>query len=235
MYSSDFLSNDIISILSNKADKKFFNQNFTTYIKNFYSGEYDLSYIERLYALLHNIYYKYISNSYKKAIKVLKNNNFDFQLYNEDARTFIKNTKIEYDFIFLDAFSPNKAPNLWTVEFFNYLYHHLSVDGKILTYSNSASVRNAFLKNGFYVGKIFNKYENRFTGTIATKNKNLINFPLNEYDLGLLNTKAGICYHDNQELSLSNQDILMNRKVEFDNSTLISSTQYKKESKCYTM
>ncbi len=235
LYNSDYLSENITLILENKAYKKFFNQNLASLVRYVCSGGYHLTYIEYLLALLHNIYYKYISNSYKKAINLLNNSYFDFKLFNMDARAFIKHTDIEYDFIFLDAFSPSKAPNLWTVEFFKYLYEHLSVDGKILTYSNSASIRHAFLKNGFSVGKIFNKYENRFTGTIATKNKNLINSPLDSYDLGLLNTKAGICYHDNQELSLSNQEILKKRKFEFDSSTLISSTKYKKESKCYTM
>ena len=234
-YKSNYLSDDLISILTDKANKKFFNQNLVDLIKISYYQQCDLSYIERLMCLLHNIYYKYISNSYKNALKVLKNPNFDFKVFNYDVRSFIKNSNIRYDFIFLDAFSPNKAPNLWTVEFFNYLYKHLSDDGKILTYSNSASVRNAFLKNGFFVGKIFNKFENRFTGTIAAKNQNLIKCPLDEFDLGLINTKAGICYHDNLDLSLTNNEIIENRNNEFENSNLLSSTKYKKGLKCHMM
>ena len=234
-YSGNYFDNDIIQILSFKANKKFFTQNLAFLIKKYHLHGYKLSLNEQLLALLHNIYYKYISNSYKNALKMVKNNKIDLQLYNEDARSFIQKSDFVYDFIFLDAFSPDKAPSLWTVEFINNLYNHLSDDGLILTYSNSACVRNAFLENNFYVGKIYNKYEKRFTGTVASKNKNLIEYNLDEYELGLLKTKAGICYHDNTYLSLDDTEIINNRKIVFDNSDLISATKYKKENKCHTM
>ena len=152
-----------------------------------------------------------------------------------DAREFLKSTNFEYNFVFLDAFSPSKVPNLWTVEFFKQLYNHTSENCMILTYSNSSAIRNAFLKHNFYVGKIYNKYENRFTGTVVSKNKNLIDIPLDNFDMGLINTKAGIPYHDNENLSLINKEILDNRKIEVENSNLISATQYKKEQKCLMM
>lgn len=229
LYGKNYIDEDIIQILNDKANKKFFSQNLTHFIKNYYPEGYKLSHIEYILTFLHNIYYKYISNSYKNSLNVLENRNFNFEVFQADARAFIKNSNIEYDFVFLDAFSPSKVPNLWTVEFFSELYKHTSENCMILTYSNSASIRNAFLKNKFYVGKIYNKYENRFTGTIATKNINLLDYPLDDFDLGLINTKAGIPYHDNKDLTLTNNEILENRKNEVEKSNLISATQYKKE------
>lgn len=235
LYKKNYIDKDLHEILANNSNKKFFTLNLAYLIKKFDLEGYELSQHECLLALLHNIYYKYISNSYKNALKLFKNENIKFRLYNQDARSFIKSTDLTYDYIFLDAFSPTKAPNLWTAEFFGNLYNHLSDDGMILTYSNSASIRNAFLKNNFYIGKIFNKYENRFTGTIATKNESLIKHKLDNFEIGLLNTKAGICYHDNAELTLDDKTILLNRKIECENSNLISSTKYKKEYKCSMM
>ena len=234
-YGESYLDNNLIQILKEIANKKFFSQNLVHFIKSYYSRGYKLSHIEYILAFLHNIYYKYISNSYKNTLKVLENRNFDFELFDSDARAFIKSSNLEYDFIFLDAFSPSKVPTLWTVEFFAQLYKHSSENCMILTYSNSASIRHAFLENKFYVGKIYNKYENRFTGTVVSKNKNLIDIPLDNFDMGLINTKAGIPYHDNENLSLTNKEILDNRKIEVENSNLISATQYKKEQKCLMM
>ena len=234
-YGKNYLDEELIQILNDKSNKKFFSQNLAYFIKSYESEGYKLSHIEYILTFLHNIYYKYISNSYKNTLKVLENRNFDFELFDTDARAFIKNSNLEYDFIFLDAFSPSKVPTLWTVEFFAQLYEHSSENCMILTYSNSASIRHAFLENNFYVGKIYNKYENRFTGTVASKNKNLIDTPLDKFDFGLIETKAGIPYHDNEELNLSNEEILEKRKIEVENSNLISATQYKKEQECHTM
>ena len=51
------------------------------------------------------------------------------------------------------------------------LYKRLSPTGILMTYSNSALVRNTFLENKFYVGKIFNEKTGKFIGTIAAKEK----------------------------------------------------------------
>ena len=97
----------------------------------------------------------------------------------------------------------------------------------MLTYSNSSQVRNTLLENKFYVGKIFNKRTGTFIGTIASKDKSKIDYPLNNYEIGLCNTKAGIPYHD-PNLSFSNKEILELREYEFLHSNLISSSKYMK-------
>ena len=184
-------------------------------------------------ALLHNIYYKYITNRYKMAIKSLKLLDVDFNLNIDDARNFIALDNNTYNYIFLDAFTPAKCPCLWTVDFFKLLYSKLDENGMVLTYSNSAAIRNAFVNAGFCVGKIYSESANKFTGTIAAKNNSLIKHELSEYDLGLLKSKAGIFYRDSN-LKLDNEAIIEAHKIEVQNSDLISSSsyikQYKKES-----
>ena len=180
---------------------------------------------KKLTAFLHNIYYLYISSSYKKALKALKMVDFKFDLKIEDARLALLSDLNRYNYIFLDAFTPAKCPCLWTIDFFKLLYEHLDPDGMILTYSNAASIRNAFINAGFYVGKIFNPTSNKFMGTVAVKNKSLVKYELSEYDFGLLNTKAGIFYRD-ENLNASNEAIIEAHKKEFENSDLISSSKF---------
>ena len=72
-------------------------------------------------------------------------------------------------------------------------------------------------------------------GTAAVKNKNLISEnkfieDLSDYEIGLINTKAGITYKD-PELNLSNTEIINNHKIEVDNSILESSSKYIKRNK----
>lgn len=177
---------------------------------------------------LHNIYYLNISKRYKKPLKRFKSANFIFDLKIEDARKELVQDDNMYDFIFLDAFTPAKCPALWTVDFFKLLFRHLNADGMILTYSNSAAVRNAFLNAGFFIGKIFNPDMNKFTGTIAVKNKSLIEHELSEYDLGLLKTKAGIFYRD-ENLAGLNEAIIKRHQIDIEYSNLISSSKFIKD------
>jgi len=175
-------------------------------------------------AFLHNIYYRYISESYKNAQNLLNNAKIDINLVKNDARCFIKSTNTKYNFIFLDAFTPSKCPALWSVQFFKELFAKLEDEGMVLTYSNSAAVRNALLQNGFYVGKTYDPNSKKYVGTIAVKNKNLIEHELDERDMDLINSKAGICFKDDF-LESDNAAIIARREAEVKNSELISSSQ----------
>lgn len=181
-----------------------------------------------LYNMLHNIYYLNISRRYKKALKAFKLAPFDIDYASDDARNVIKHDNKTYQLIFLDAFTPVKCPCLWSVDFFKLLYEHLDDNGRILTYSNSAQIRNAFLAAGFHVGKIYNERAGKFTGTIAVKNKTFINHPLSDYDLSLMKTRAGIFYRD-ENLNALNEAIIERHKIEVENSPLISSSKFIKE------
>ena len=173
---------------------------------------------------LHNIYYRYISKSYKNVQNLFKNAKFDINFFNDDARSFIQKTANQYNFIFLDAFTPTKCPALWSLQFFHELYNKLENDGMMLTYSSSASIRSALIQNGFHVGKTFDADLKKFVGTVATKNIDLIEHPLDERDLNLIKSKAGICFKD-ETLNLDNQTIIKNRELETAKSDLDSSTQ----------
>ena len=229
---------DLISILNNPKFSEYFDKNLRG-IFNFYrSNIYKLSPTWGKVSFLHNIYYRYISNCYKKHLNSLCLLDVDFKLKIDDARKMILSDTNMYDLIFLDAFTPSKCPCLWSYEFFKELYKHLNEDGKLLTYSTSASIRSAMKEAGFYIGYIYNERENKYTGTIATKNKKLIKYPLSEFDLGLLKTKAGIFYRD-KNLTGLNEAIIESRKNEVKNSTRISTSHFKKlykqEESCHMM
>lgn len=186
---------------------------------------------------LHNIYYRYISYCYKNRLKRYNLRDIIFELKNEDARKTILQDDNKYNLIFLDAFTPSKCPCLWSYDFFKELYNHLEQDGLILTYSSAASVRAAMMEANLYIGNIYNERENKFMGTVASKDKSLIKYPLSEFDLGLLKTRAGIFYRD-ENLTALNEAINERRNFDVKNSTRISSSQYQKlykEEQCTTM
>ena len=221
---------DLISIISDKKYAPYFNAQICRLFKLYIFSRCSYTPIRGFGAFLHNIYYNYLSNRHKNDLKRLKNMNINFELKINDARTEIKNDSNIYNYIFLDAFTASKCPCLWTIDFFKLLYERLDNDGMILTYSNSAAVRNAFINAGFYVGKIYNPNSQKFTGTVAVKNHLLIKNKLSEFDLGLLKTKAGIFYRD-ENLNSLNDEILSSHKKEVDNSTLMSSSSYIKSHK----
>lgn len=226
----DQIDNEVISILSDKKYAQYFDKNVSALFEVLTIKRYKYNHIRIIKAFLHNIYYKYISSCNKMALKALKLMEFNFKLNIDDARQAIKNDNEIYNYIFLDAFTPVKCPCLWTVDFFKLLYSHLDENGMILTYSNSALVRNAFLNAGFHVGKIFSQSADKFTGTVAVKNKDLIKYELSEYDLGLMKTKAGIFYRD-ENLTLDNEAIIALHEKEVKNSDLISSSKFIKMNK----
>lgn len=230
-----FTDEEFNNLLNDKENSLYFDKSIIDLYKFIKSNRYNYGVIVKIKAFLHNIYYQHISRSYKIALKHLTNNVINFTTEINDARSVLMKSKFQYDIVFLDAFTPAKCPCLWSYEFMCELYKHLDENGIILTYSNSANIRNAFLQAGFYIGKIYNKSSNKFMGTAAVKNKNLISEnkfieDLSDYEIGLINTKAGITYKD-PELNLSNTEIINNHKIEVDNSILESSSKYIKRNK----
>ena len=212
-------------ILENNDFEPYFEPEMVGLFKAFkYKNSINNKYLTKI-TNLHNIYYKYISSCYKKRLKSYNLLDIDFNLKISDARKELLSDKNTYDLIFLDAFSPNKCPCLWTYDFFKELYKHLNSDGMLLSYSTSAPVRSAMQESGFYIGNSFNKRLNKNCGTVAVKNPELIKHPLSEFDLGLLKTKAGIFYRD-ENLTEQNEAIIRRRNSEVKLSERISSTSY---------
>lgn len=226
--SEDFIeSEDLNWIINNPEFSPYFDKNIKGIYKSYqFDRGYDVP-LRGSIAYLHNIYYRYLSKRYKKSLKRYNLQDINFVIKNDDARKVILDDNNLYDLIFLDAFTPSKCPCLWSYEFFKLLYEHLEPDGMVLTYSTSAAIRSAMVEAGFEIGNIYNERLNKFTGTIATKNQSLIKYPLSEFDLGLLKTKAGIFYRD-PNLNSLNEAINEARKIEVENSKRVSSSHYKK-------
>lgn len=219
---------EIQQILSAKKYSRYFDRYLRGLFEFYKFEEGKYTPFSRLKAYLHNIYYRYISKRQKNALNTLKLLDFNFDLKIEDARKILSADDNIYNFVFLDAFTPAKCPCLWTVDFFRLLYSHLDEDGMILTYSNAANVRSAFIEAGFFVGKIYNDAAGKFMGTIAVKNKSLIKNELSEYDLGLLKTKTGIFYRD-ENLTGQNEAIIAAHEKEVETSARISSSKFIKQ------
>lgn len=226
--SNDFTQNEELNqLINNPTFSQYFDSNIKGIYKSYRYKQYKNNPIRNYLSNLHNIYYRYLSKRYKKRLKRYQLQDINFKLKNDDARKVLLEDHNLYNLIFLDAFTPTKCPCLWSYEFFKLLNEHLEEDGLILTYSTSASIRAAMVEAGFEIGNIYNERLNRFTGTVAAKNKNKIKYPLSEYDLGLLKTKAGIFYRD-ENLNGLNEAINETRKIEVENSNRISSSHYKK-------
>ncbi len=227
VYGKDYFNKEFKKIIRERYTKKFLDKNMIKYAKFNHIFGYNFMSDNILSTFLHNIYYQNISQRNKNINFKLAENLFKVNFMVNDARKSILQVNYKYDCIFLDAFTYTKAPQLWSVEFINALGEHLNDTGVILTYSNSAQIRNTFLENGFYVGKIYNDKTEKYMGTIASKDKSRIKYPLNNYEIGLCNTKAGIPYHD-PNLAFSAKEIMELREYEFRHSNLLSSSKYMK-------
>lgn len=209
----------------NDKNYSYFNQNILS-VLNFLKKEGYISTPRGInLGFLHNIYYRYISNSKNNNLKCALNNDFCLNFYIDDARKSIKTLNKQYDIVFYDGFSPQKDPTLWTIDFISELKNKLHNDSIVLTYSKSTAIRKTFLSLGFYVGKTFiNKID---MGSVFSLNKNYITNPLTDYDLKLLNTTSGIPYRD-KDFNLPPKQIIKDREIEQKNSNLISHTQFLK-------
>lgn len=223
-----FKKSFIKSMLSKKEYRKFFSNDMRRLFQIYDYGLIEKNPKRLLRRFLHNIYYRYVSKRYNNALKSPIFKLFDINLISDDIISVLRASAHVYDVVFLDAFTPAKCPKLWTLEFFKLLYEHMDDNAILLTYSNSAQVRNAMINAGFHVGKIFSESSNKFTGTTASKNPAQIKHNLSEYDIGLLNTKSGIFYRD-ENFTLTNGEILSNHKAEVEASNLISASKYIKK------
>ena len=176
-------------------------------------------------SFLHNIYYNYISTDMKNDVKSLKYINSSISFKFGDARLTLQKLNKFYDVIFLDAFTPQKAPELWTINFLNLIKNKMSKNSVLVTYSKSTPFRSALIELGFFVGKIY--INDIDMGSVASFDKNKIINPLTDYDYSLINTRAGIFYED-YNLSLSPSEIINNRENKISLSDRISHTAFRK-------
>jgi radical SAM protein (TIGR01212 family) len=113
-----------------------------------------------------------------------------------DARHSVKSLKQGFDCIYLDGFSPDINPELWTLDFFRELKRLLHPSGIIVTYSSAYPVRGAILKCGLQVGET-DAFGRRRGGTAAAIDSSIIERPVDEKDINIiLKSTAGAPYRD---------------------------------------
>ena len=156
----------------------------------------------------------------------------------DDARETINivPSAIKFDLIYLDGFSPQKCPQVWTIEFLSKVTEKLNPQGYLITYSSSAAVRKTLRDLGLEIFTIKPKFNDSSfwsQGTVAIPkfdNKKL-NPNFNFEKLSLMEeehllTKASIPYRD-QDLKSSKEDIIKKRLEEQLSSNLESTKKWR--------
>ena len=90
-----------------------------------------------------------------------------------DARPMLEEIPecVRFDLILLDAFSPQRCPELWSEEFLGALARRLAPQGRLLTYSRSAAVRTSLKRAGLRLFSLLPAPGERVgwsSGTLAT-------------------------------------------------------------------
>jgi tRNA U34 5-methylaminomethyl-2-thiouridine-forming methyltransferase MnmC len=105
------------------------------------------------------------------------------------------------DLVLLDAFSPRRCPELWTLEFLRGLARLLTPTGRLLTYSSAAAVRRALLEAGLQLAAIRSLpgSDAWSAGTVAAPSalrSSAILRPLTAMEWEHLRSRAGEPYRD---------------------------------------
>ena len=140
--------------------------------------------------------------------------NININVFIEDARQTVQKLKDRtYDAIFLDPFSQNMAPELFSLEFFKEFRRIIKDDGIIATYTSSAPVRAAFIQADFFIGlgPIFGRKQG---GTLASPNPLMLDYSLPKNDeIRIALSDVGIPFRD-PNLNNSSEYILDKRTEE---------------------
>ena len=167
--------------------------------------------------------------------EIYTDKNFYCELIFGDARHTILNIpeEIKFDLIFLDGFSPQKCPEIWTIEFLTKLRNKIDHEGYLLTYTSSAAVRKTLRNLGLNIFNIKPRFFNNrvwSNGTLASfksLNSNPHIIKLSEMENEHLETKASIPYRDPRGDLLS-KEILDIRKKEQHFSQLSDTNLWRK-------
>ena len=145
---------------------------------------------------------------------------------------------IKFDLIFLDGFSPQKCPEIWTEEFLSKIKQSLNNRGYLITYSSSAAVRKTLIDLGLTIYKIKPIIESSAKwsdGTIAILNPHFDEYKKNSFlkelsimELEHLETKASIPYRD-PSFDCTSREILKKRKDEQLESNLLPTEVWRKK------
>ena len=140
--------------------------------------------------------------------------NININVFIEDARQTVQNLDDNtYDAIFLDPFSQNMAPELFSLDFFKEFRRIIKDNGIVATYTSSAPVRAAFIEADFYIGlgPIFGRKQG---GTLASPSQEMLDTSLPKNDeIRIALSDVGIPFRD-PDLNNSSDYILDKRTQE---------------------
>lgn len=140
--------------------------------------------------------------------------NIDINVFIEDARQTVQKLDDDsYDAIFLDPFSQNMAPELFSLDFFKEFRRIIKDTGIVATYTSSAPVRAAFIEADFYIGlgPIFGRKQG---GTLASPSQEMLDTSLPKNDeIRIALSDVGIPFRD-PGLNNSSEYILDKRTEE---------------------
>lgn len=140
--------------------------------------------------------------------------NIDINVFIEDARKTVQKLDDDsYDAIFLDPFSQNMAPELFSLDFFKEFRRIIKDTGIVATYTSSAPVRAAFIEADFYIGlgPIFGRKQG---GTLASPSQEMLDTSLPKNDeIRIALSDVGIPFRD-PGLNNSSEYILEKRTEE---------------------
>ncbi len=211
---------------------------------NLYALEIDKKPLE--YSLSNESFFKLWDPKVKTIFESLyRKDYFEDQFFNcsvlwGDAREKINiiPSSIKFDLIYLDGFSPQKCPQVWTIEFLSKVTKNLNSQGYLITYSSSAAVRKTLRNLGLEIFTIKPSFKNRTfwsQGTVAISNfdKNKLKPNFNFEKLSLMEeehllTKASIPYRD-QDLNSSKDLIIKRRLKEQCFSNLLSTKKWREK------
>ncbi len=113
----------------------------------------------------------------------------------------------KFDYIFLDGFSSDVNPELWSFDFLRLLCRHLTPAGQLITYSSAYPVRGALLRCGMTV-KETSPFGRKRGGTIASLHDFPSAYPLPDKELDIImRSTAGTPLRDYQ-LNWNSEKIL---------------------------
>ncbi len=211
---------------------------------NLYALEIDKKPLE--YSLRNKSFLKLWTPKVKEIFESLRQNDFfEDQFFKckilwGDARDKIHEipSSNKFDLIYLDGFSPQKCPQVWTIEFLSKVKQKLSPHGYLITYSSSAAVRKTLRNLGLEIFTIKPSSSSGTSwsqGTVAIEKFDKHKFEPNSNFEKLsvmeeehLLTKASIPYRD-KDLNSRKDDIIKKRLNEQLLSNLLSTKKWRKK------
>jgi tRNA U34 5-methylaminomethyl-2-thiouridine-forming methyltransferase MnmC len=100
----------------------------------------------KYYWIIQKLEYDPVNNNYYYEDK-----NIFLKIKIGDAAQTIKKIKEQFDAVFLDPFSPDRNPELWTIEFFSDIATHMKKEAVLATYSYARKIREDLKAAGFNV------------------------------------------------------------------------------------